>query len=771
MNDKRKTKAQLIAELNDLRQQLAHKPGKAAVSQREDGTVEEATPPKRAQTLIEQQAEDLRLISQLNNAVNRGDQLPQIYQLLSQELTTVFATLEAAVFLLDDSKTNLVMQNSRLNPAITTPIEHWVGVKIPQITIPVSPTMPYGQVLSSGQSILLDTPESIKDMIKKFIELPVYRHWSLPPITVLVKGIYAFLGVKSIIAAPLFAKKQVMGLLAVSSTDFFSRSDISRIEAIALQLTNIINRKQTESRLREERQLLRTLIDNLPDHIYVKDTQHRFMINNLAHVRSLGKKFPEEVVGLSDLDLYPSELATEYQTDEKRVFETGQTLTKPGEKVINQSTGEQSTFLVTKVPLRDRHNNIAGLVGISRDITSLKQTQQELERLLVAERQQRLMAETLREVTLALASQTHPVAVLDEILLQAERLVPYAAASIMLLDDNALKLARSRGFEKFYPPGALNRFSLPLTRFTLEAVALEMQQPILVPDTWQEPGWITLPETTWIRSHLAVPIYQGDKALGVLQLDSDSPNAYTLSDANLLEPLSSAAAIALDNARLYEQARQDAHAKSILLREVNHRVGNNLTAISGMLALERRYLSPSEQSGYQSLMKDLTNRINGLATVHNMLSATEWAPLPLDELINRVIHSSLQMLPFDKSVTVDVTPSTIKIPSDQAHHLAIIINELTTNSIKYALTHKLRGHIAVEIAADQGGLTLTYTDDGPGYPNIVLQHGNHNVGLELIDNLVRKNMHGDWQLFNRNGAVTILRFIPETQSALPDYRS
>ncbi len=726
---------------------------------------------QQTDALISQQAEDLALLNRLNNAVNHGDSLAAIYDLLNEELKLGFSTLETAVFLFDPDRTQLMMQNTQLSPVMVAPIEKWLGLKIPQIKVPVGPNMPYGPVISSGESQLLNTPEEIQQLIRQFVEILARDYLRLPPLSILVQGIYRFLGIKSIIAVPLVAGGEVIGLLAVSSTRIFSLTDIRRIEAIGLQLTNIIKRKQTEEKLREERQLLRTLIDTLPDHIYVKDTEHHFLINNAAHIRSLGKTQPEEVIGKSDMELYPRELASIYLADEQQVFETGMPLSKAEEPVIHQATGEQLYFMVTKVPLRDQNGVITGLVGISRNVTSLKHTQQELERLLVAERRQRLMAETLREVTLALAGQTHPTAVLDEILLQVERLIPYTAANIMLLEGNVLKLARSRGFEKFEHDDKFNQLALPLTRFGMEAAALKTRQSIVISDIRQEPGWIPLQETPWIRSHLMVPICRGDYTLGVLQLDSDTPNAFTYADVELLEPLSSAAAIALDNARLYEQARQDAATKSTLLREVNHRVGNNLTAISGMLALERHHLNPADQSAYQTIMRDLTNRINGLATVHAMLSATEWAPLPLDDLVNRVIHSSLQMLPFDKHVAVNVSTADARISSDRAHHLAMIINELTTNTVKYALNHKDRARIAVTIAVAGPEVVLMYTDDGPGYPDSVLKRDNWNVGLELIDNLMRTNLHGDWQLANRQGAVARLQFMPQSNTTTLDHGS
>ncbi len=78
--------------------------------------------------------------------------------------------------------------------------------------------------------------------------------------------------------------------------------------------------KTEQALLASERNLLRTLIDNLPDYIYVKDTESRFVINNLAHVRVLGAQKPQDVQGKTDLDIFPRELALRYRADEVAVL-------------------------------------------------------------------------------------------------------------------------------------------------------------------------------------------------------------------------------------------------------------------------------------------------------------------------------------------------------------------------------------------------------------------------------------------------------------------
>jgi len=718
------------------------------------------TPTKQTELLTRQQADDLTLINRLNNAVNQGTSLPDIIETLSTELRRIFACLEVGIYLFSPDRNFLVLQNRLEHPVVVTnaqKLQKLADSDQMEIKLPAHTIYPYAQVVATGQTAVITDPAVLERLTLDFVKaqsslLPVDDRECLQ--------MYSQLNLGSMLTTPLLANNECIGVIDLLGRHRFTPSEVYRIEALARQLTNIIKRKQTEEKLVEERQLLRTLIDNLPDSIYVKDIHSRFVLNNAAHVALLGAKTQAEVLGKTDLDLFPAEFSQNYYADEQYVFANCRPFTRPEEWVINMTTGVGVWMATTKVPLFDAQGRLTGLVGISRDITSRKNAELELKQLLAAERRQRLLAETLREVTLALAAQTHPTAVLDEILTQVKRLLPYVTANIMLLEGNVLKFGRWSG----PPPNVVEQISLPLDSFTLEAAALKNQQPIVIPDTRLEPGWISLNETAWIRSHLALPLCRGKHVLGMLQLNSDAPNAYSFDDVALLEPFGYAAALALDNARLYEQARQDAATKSTLLREVNHRVGNNLTAISGMLALERNHVKAVDRDIYQSLMQDLTNRINGLGIVHNMLSATEWSPLPLDELITRVIHSSLQILPFDKYVVVAVSPSTIKISSDQAHHLALVVNELVTNTIKYALTNREAATVTVTITRQADAVCLCYRDNGPGYPAETLQHWQQNVGLELIDNLMRKSLHGTWNLYNDNGAVTELSFTPDADS-------
>ncbi len=134
--------------------------------------------------------------------------------------------------------------------------------------------------------------------------------------------------------------------------------------------------KKAEEKLAYERQLLRTSIDLLPDVFYVKDLESRFLMANEALAKSFGKNHYSELIGLSDADFFPPEMASAMRAEEKKIFS--------GEPVIDHEDdvvfpdGRKYTLLTTKVPFRDSQGRICGLVGIGRDITERKQLEEQL---------------------------------------------------------------------------------------------------------------------------------------------------------------------------------------------------------------------------------------------------------------------------------------------------------------------------------------------------------------------------------------------------------
>ena len=142
---------------------------------------------------------------------------------------------------------------------------------------------------------------------------------------------------------------------------------------------NVTERKRAEEALIEERYLLHTLMDNLPDHIYFKDRQSRFTRLNKAIVKWFGLREASEALGKTDFDMFSEEHARQAYADEQEVIRTGQPIQAIEEKET-WPDGRVTWASTTKMPLRDAQGRIIGTFGVSRDITARKTAELELKK-------------------------------------------------------------------------------------------------------------------------------------------------------------------------------------------------------------------------------------------------------------------------------------------------------------------------------------------------------------------------------------------------------
>ena len=140
---------------------------------------------------------------------------------------------------------------------------------------------------------------------------------------------------------------------------------------------DITERKLVEKELAAERSLLRTLIDNIPDWIYSKNTKNIFTICNKALVEQMGASDIEEIIGKSDFDFWSHKVASQYFADEQAVIRTGQPLINHEETMVGAS-GTIRWSLSTKIPLHDNLGNIIGIIGIGKDISDRKLAEAEI---------------------------------------------------------------------------------------------------------------------------------------------------------------------------------------------------------------------------------------------------------------------------------------------------------------------------------------------------------------------------------------------------------
>jgi len=248
------------------------------------------------------------------------------------------------------------------------------------------------------------------------------------------------------------------------------------------------------------------------------------------------------------------------------------------------------------------------------------------------EREQRELAEALRDTAATVTSTLDLDEVLEQILTNVDRVVPHDAANIMLLDTDQqfAQVVRSRGYGDHRPGGPILTNRLPVTGVVTLRQIMTTGQPVVVPDTGVFPGWIHSPETGWLRSHIAVPIRSKGKIVGFLNLDSATPGFFTPAHAERLQAFANQSAIAIENARLYDhlktvlRQREETQAQLIqaekfaatgrLAAAIAHEINNPLQAVQGCLSLAQEQ-TPAGDNAIQEYLNVAQEEINRVAHI------------------------------------------------------------------------------------------------------------------------------------------------------------
>ncbi|MCC6803181.1 MAG: PAS domain-containing protein, partial [Anaerolineae bacterium] len=160
---------------------------------------------------------------------------------------------------------------------------------------------------------------------------------------------------------------------------FVERVQLNDRTCVVAMIDDFTDRLHAEKALSEGRSLLRTVIDTLPDYIFAKDLNGRFIMSNAAHARAANVLDPDAFIGKEASDFFPEDLAAQFDADDREVLRTG-TPSLNMERMTQNGANNPIIVSTTKVPLRDPHGNIVGLVGISRDITAYKRAQEALQK-------------------------------------------------------------------------------------------------------------------------------------------------------------------------------------------------------------------------------------------------------------------------------------------------------------------------------------------------------------------------------------------------------
>ncbi len=194
--------------------------------------------------------------------------------------------------------------------------------------------------------------------------------------------------------------------------------------------------------------------------------------------------------------------------------------------------------------------------------------------------------------------------------------------------------------------------------------------------------------------------------------------------------------------------------KEVLLREIHHRVKNNLQIISSLLKLQSRYIRDEQ---YTEMLRDSQNRIRSMALIHEKLYHSEnLLNIDFEPYIRSLTDELIRSYGAAK-VAVNIEVDTISVSVDTAIPCGLIINELVSNSLKHAFPDG-KGEIAVTLHAIDGTIELTVSDTGVGIPDTVDFRTTETLGLRLVTILAEDQLNGDIILKREAGTEFCITF-------------
>lgn len=253
----------------------------------------------------------------------------------------------------------------------------------------------------------------------------------------------------------------------------------------------------------------------------------------------------------------------------------------------------------------------------------------------------------------------------------------------------------------------------------------------------------------YIMSELCLPLVVGKRVIGALNLEAKAPNAFDAHAEELLTVFANQLAITIENVRLYEQTKQDADVKAALLRELSHRVKNNLAAITSLL-----YLALDEPpEAREQILSETLGRVQSMSLAHALLARSSDARVNVVELGRQVLNDTVRNLARPgMPIQVHVSGDIALVGARQTTTLALVLNELATNSVRHGFAQPpttLIPMLRFNVTLRRDEIICELQDNGAGLPDAFELEQNAGLGLNLVRTLVEKDLHGQFALTQR----------------------
>jgi two-component system, sensor histidine kinase PdtaS len=261
-----------------------------------------------------------------------------------------------------------------------------------------------------------------------------------------------------------------------------------------------------------------------------------------------------------------------------------------------------------------------------------------------------------------------------------------------------------------------------------------------------------------VNTVFCLPLNTARETVGALCFRLGQGTILDEEQLGLLQAFGDAAALAIDNAQLYQEAVESIRTKSALVQEMHHRVRNNLQTVAALLSLQQR---AREGESWTLELGEAVSRIQAIAGVHDLMSdEARLAGTTIDMLARMVAedaHSTLT--PPGLRVEFDIEPSELRVPSRQATIIALLINELTANAIHHGFRDRDRGRITITAREDHGVAVLEVANDGARIPEHFDPVRSTGLGMRITQQLVTSDLHGEFSITPTDeGTLATIRF-------------
>ena len=509
---------------------------------------------------------------------------------------------------------------------------------------------------------------------------------------------------------------------AVADSGAPIRNEAGEITGVVLVFRDQTAERAALKAMREERLRLRTLIDAMPDYIFVKDVESRFVTTNSAHLKVIGAGSLEEVIGKTDLELFPAELAERYYRDERRIIESGEPMLDHEERVIEHS-GAEKYVLTTKIPLRDEQGHVTGLVGICRDISERKRADEALSQSNRELRETLLQLEHSRDM-LQLIIESIPVRVF------------WKDINLRYLGCNIL-FARDAGFS--HPGDLLGKDDFAMG--WREEAEIYRGDDRGVIESRQPKMNIVEPQTTPTGAKIW---------LSTSKVPLQMPNRDVIGVLGVYEDIT-------ERKKDEEILRAALEEREVMLREIHHRVKNNMQIISSLLRLQSRYVKDEKAL---EVLKESQSRIKSIALIHEKLyQSRDFSRIDFSDYLAKMITHLFAIYKVDSSrISYNVDAKNVQLDISRAIPCGLIINELITNVLKHAFPEGREGEVLVRMRPSDGdGYELAVIDNGVGLPKGFDLRRKGSLGFQIVNDLV-KQIDGSIEIRRGAGTEIIIRW-------------